>query len=99
MFVHGARPVVLLAKREGSYLGQWRKGLEGSAARNVVIVATANTLARISWACCRAEKIIARYLLLQLPARRSDFEVRFSEVCRRTGRTKTQSNGVPENLR
>ena len=34
-----------------------------------------------------------------LPARRSDFEIRFSEVCRRIGRTKTQSNGVPENLR
>lgn len=37
-------------KREGSYLGQWMKGLEGRASRNVVIVATANKLARISWA-------------------------------------------------
>ena len=32
------------------YLGQWMKRLEGRAARNVVIVATANKLARISWA-------------------------------------------------
>jgi transposase len=50
MFIHGARAVVLRAKREGSYLGQWMKGLEGRAPRNVVIVATANRLARISWA-------------------------------------------------
>jgi transposase len=50
MFIHGARAVVLRAKREGSYLGQWMKSLEGRAARNVVIVATANKLARISWA-------------------------------------------------
>jgi transposase len=49
MFIHGARAVVLRAKREGSYLGQWMKGLEARAARNVVI-ATANKLARISWA-------------------------------------------------
>jgi len=50
MFIHGARAVVLRAKREGSYLGQWMKGLEGRAARNIVIVATANKPARISWA-------------------------------------------------
>ena len=31
-------------------LGQWMSGLETRAARNVVIVATANKLARISWA-------------------------------------------------
>jgi transposase len=41
---------VLRAKREGSYLGQWMKSLEGRAARNAVIVATGNRLARISWA-------------------------------------------------
>ena len=35
---------------QGSYLGQWIGGLEAKAARNVVIVATANKLARISWA-------------------------------------------------
>ena len=50
MFIHGARAVVLRAKPEGSYLGQWMKSLEGRATRNVVIVATANRLARISWA-------------------------------------------------
>ena len=50
MFIHGARAVVLRAKREGSYLGQWMKGLETRATRNVVIVAAANKLARISWA-------------------------------------------------
>ena len=60
--------------------------------------ARTNAVGLVGW-CYRAEKIIARYLLLQLPARRSDFEFRFSEVCRRMGRTKTQSNGVPENLR
>ena len=43
MFIHGARAVVLRAKREGSYLGQWMKRLKGRAARNVVTVATANT--------------------------------------------------------
>jgi hypothetical protein len=48
--IHGARAVVLRAKREGSYLGQWMKGLETRATRNVVIVAAANKLARISWA-------------------------------------------------
>jgi transposase len=50
MFLHGARAAVLRVKREGSYLGQWMGGLESRAARNVVIVATANKLARISWA-------------------------------------------------
>jgi transposase len=50
MFIHGARAAVLRVKREGSYLGQWMGGLESRAARNVVIVATANKLARISWA-------------------------------------------------
>ena len=50
MFIHGARAAVLRVKREGSCLGQWISGLESRAARNVVIVATANKLARISWA-------------------------------------------------
>ena len=50
MFIHGARAAVLLVKREGSTLGKWMSGLETRAARNVVIVATANKLARISWA-------------------------------------------------
>jgi transposase len=50
MFIHGARAAVLRVKREGSSLGTWMSGLETRAARNVVIVATANKLARISWA-------------------------------------------------
>jgi transposase len=50
MFIHGARAAVLRVKREGSSLGKWMSGLETRAARNVVIVATANKLARISWA-------------------------------------------------
>jgi transposase len=50
MFIPGARAAVLRVKREGSSLGQWMGGLESRAARNVVIVATANKLARISWA-------------------------------------------------
>jgi hypothetical protein len=50
MFIHGARAAVLRVKREGSSLGQWMSGLETRAARNVVIVATADKLARISWA-------------------------------------------------
>jgi transposase len=50
MFIHGARAAVLRVKREGSTLGKWMSGLETRAPRNVVIVATANKLARISWA-------------------------------------------------
>jgi transposase len=50
MFIHGARAAVLRMKREGSTLGKWMSGLETRTARNVVIVATANKLARISWA-------------------------------------------------
>jgi len=50
MFIHGARAAVLRVKREGSSLGKWMSGLETRATRNVVIVATANKLARISWA-------------------------------------------------
>lgn len=50
MFIHGARAAVLRVKRDGSSLGKWISGLETRAARHVVIVATANKLARISWA-------------------------------------------------
>ena len=50
MFIHGARAAVLRVKREGSSLGKWMSGLETRMARNIVIVATANKLARISWA-------------------------------------------------
>jgi hypothetical protein len=50
MFIHGARAAVLRIKRNGSSLGKWMSGLETTALRGVVIVATANKLARISWA-------------------------------------------------
>jgi Transposase IS116/IS110/IS902 family len=46
IFIHAARALVLRTKREGSYLGQWLKGLEGRPARDPVIVATANKLAK-----------------------------------------------------
>jgi transposase len=45
-----ARAAVLRVKREGSSLGNWMSGLETRTARYVVILATANKLARISWA-------------------------------------------------
>ena len=44
------RGLRVTAQREGSRLGKWMSGLETRTARNVVIVATANKLARISWA-------------------------------------------------
>ena len=50
MFIHGARAAVLRAKCTESTLMKWMNGLETRTARNVVIVATANKLARISWA-------------------------------------------------
>lgn len=50
MFIHGGRAAVLRLKREGSTLGAWMNGLEARAAKNVVIVAMANKLARIAWA-------------------------------------------------
>jgi len=50
MFIPGARAAVLRVKREASSLGKWMSGLESRAARHVVMVATANQLARISWA-------------------------------------------------
>jgi transposase len=50
MFIHGARAAVLRLKREGSSIGAWRNGLEARAPRNVLIVAMANKLARITWA-------------------------------------------------
>ncbi|HEX9121098.1 MAG TPA: IS110 family transposase [Terriglobales bacterium] len=50
MFIHGARAAVLRLKREGSAIGAWMNGLEARAPRNVLIVAMANKLARITWA-------------------------------------------------
>ena len=50
MFIHGARAAVLRLKRDGSLIGAWMNGLEARAPRNVLIVAMANKLARITWA-------------------------------------------------
>ncbi|MBZ5646610.1 MAG: IS110 family transposase [Acidobacteriia bacterium] len=50
MFIHGARAAVLRLKREESPIGRWMNGLEARAPRNVLIVAMANKLARITWA-------------------------------------------------
>jgi transposase len=50
MFIHGARAAVIRLRREGTRIGQWMDGLEARAHRNVLVVALANKLARISWA-------------------------------------------------
>jgi len=50
MFVHGARAVLLRVKYDTGGLGQWVHQLEARTARNKVIVAIANKLARIAWA-------------------------------------------------
>lgn len=49
VFIHGARASVLRLKRERSLIGAWMSGLEARAPRNVLIVAMANELARITW--------------------------------------------------
>ena len=50
ILIHGARAVVLRCKRERLPMGAWMTALEMRAPRNVLIVATANKLARIAWA-------------------------------------------------
>ncbi len=50
ILIHGARAVVLRSKRERIAIGDWMTALEARASRNVLIVATANKLARIAWA-------------------------------------------------
>jgi transposase len=50
MFVHGARAVLLRAKYDTGGMGQWVHQLEARTARNKVVVAIANKLARIDWA-------------------------------------------------
>jgi transposase len=50
MFVHGARAVLLRVKYDTGGLGQWVQQLQTRKARNKVIVALANKLARITWA-------------------------------------------------
>jgi transposase len=56
MFIHGARAVLLRVKYDTGTLGQWIHDLEARAARNKVIVALANKLARIAWAVLFKEK-------------------------------------------
>jgi transposase len=50
MFIHGARAVLLRVKHDTGQLGQWVHRLEARTARNKVVVAVANKLARIVWA-------------------------------------------------
>jgi transposase len=49
MFIHGARAVLLRVKYDTEGLGQWVHRLEQRMARNKVVVAIANKLARIAW--------------------------------------------------
>lgn len=50
LFVHGARAVLLRVKYDTAGLGRWVDQLVARTARNKVIVAIANKLARIAWA-------------------------------------------------
>ena len=50
MFIHGARAVLLRVKYDTGSLGHWVHQLEARVARNKVVVAIANKLARIAWA-------------------------------------------------
>jgi transposase len=50
MFVHGARAVLLRVKYDTGGFGRWVHQLEARTARNKVIVAITNKLARIAWA-------------------------------------------------
>ncbi len=50
ILIHGARSVVLRSKRDRIAMGEWMNTLEARTSRNVLIVATANKLARIAWA-------------------------------------------------
>ena len=50
ILIHGARAAVLRLKRERAPMGAWMTALEARALRNVLIVATANKMARIAWA-------------------------------------------------
>jgi transposase len=60
LFIHGARSVVLHAKRDRNLLGRWIQQLESRAHRNVVVVALANKLARIAWAVLTTANLIGR---------------------------------------
>jgi len=56
ILVHGARAAVLRIKRDRAPIGAWMNALENRAPRNVLIVATANKLARIAWAVLSSGK-------------------------------------------
>src|SRR3982074_2182371 len=49
ILIHGARAAVLRCKRDRIAMGAWMTSLEMRAPRNVLIVATANKLARLDW--------------------------------------------------
>jgi hypothetical protein len=74
-------------------------GLESRAARNVVIVATANKLARISWAVLASGNDYQPRHKAPVFSYSTKWFLRFaSQKSARDWETKTQSNGVPENL-
>jgi len=50
LFVHGARAVITRSKRGNHPLGRWIDELASRVHHNVLIIALANKLARISWA-------------------------------------------------
>ena len=50
MFIHGARAVLWRVKYDTGALREWTSQLQSRAAKNVVVVALANKLARIAWA-------------------------------------------------
>jgi transposase len=50
ILIHGARAAVLRIKRDRAPIGAWMDALDARAPKNVVVVATANKLARIAWA-------------------------------------------------
>jgi len=50
LFIHGARSILMQAKRDKLAFGAWMNQLEQRMHRNVAIVAVANKLARIAWA-------------------------------------------------
>src|SRR5215472_938119 len=50
MFIHGARAVLWRVKYDLGALREWTTQLQSRAAKNVVVVALANKLARIAWA-------------------------------------------------
>ena len=50
ILIHGARSVVLNSKRDHVLIGAWMTALEARVPHNVLVVAAAIKLARITWA-------------------------------------------------